>query len=154
MDNLMTCGEGMHPSPSVWGHFELHPGGSKWVDESSAWLGLMNVFTGVADRRLCTTTILRIKKESSVSADSFDSLLEGFSASTKISAFFSNCIVTEIFLWIWKYTWFSSWKKQIHGQIFTKVFVHMYLGLKELLKNERNIQRKNNSIIIKTMLKS
>lgn len=55
MDNLMTCGEGMHPSPSVWGHFELHPGGSKWVDESSAWLGLMNVFTGVADRRLCTT---------------------------------------------------------------------------------------------------
>lgn len=42
----------------------------------------------------------------------------------------------------------------MHGQIFTKVFVHMYLGLKELLRNERNIQRKNNSIIIKTMLKS
>lgn len=55
MDNSMTCGEGMHPSPSVWSHFELHPGGSEWVDESSSWLGLVNVFTGVANRRLCTT---------------------------------------------------------------------------------------------------
>lgn len=154
MDNLMTCGEGMHPSPSVWGHFELHPGGSKWVDESSAWLGLMNVFTGVADRRLCTTND-STHKERVVRLGRFIRFLAGgFFCEYKNICIFFKLYCHWDFLWIWKYTWFSSWKKQIHGQIFTKVFVHMYLGLKELLKNERNIQRKNNSIIIKTMLKS
>lgn len=44
----------------------------------------------------------------------------------------------------------------VHGHIFTDDFCAYVLVLKVLrkLRNERNIQRKNNSIIIKTMLKS
>lgn len=53
MDNLMICGEGMYLFSFVWGYFELYFGGGEWVDESSSWFGLVNVFTGVVNRRFC-----------------------------------------------------------------------------------------------------